>query len=181
MNIKEQQERFLRLLEPLNDQLFLYARALERNKQDAEDLVSETILKCYEYFPNIKDESAFKGYLFIVARNIFRKKYRRSLLFGKFDDSFAENIPDNNSSPDLPIDIAFLYQALDKLPAKQKESIVLFDISGFSLNEIKEIQGGTLSAVKSRLKRGRERLIEILNPEKSYQKFNFSNNAIVEL
>jgi DNA-directed RNA polymerase specialized sigma24 family protein len=35
---------------------------------------------------------------------------------------------------------------------------VLFEISGFPLEEIRQLQGGTLSGVKSRLKRGREQL-----------------------
>ena len=60
-------------------------------------------------------------------------------------------------------DIQVLYAALDKLPVKQKEAVVLFEISGFSLEEIKNIQGGTLSGAKSRVKRGREKLAILLN------------------
>jgi len=45
-----------------------------------------------------------------------------------------------------------------KLPDKQREAIVLFELSGFSIEEIRELQGGTISGVKMRLKRGRNQL-----------------------
>ena len=44
----------------------------------------------------------------------------------------------------------------------QKESIVLFEITGFSNEEIVEIQDDSVSSVKQRLRRGRERLKQIL-------------------
>jgi len=74
-----------------------------------------------------------------------------------------ENIPYRGANAETNLDVEILYKALQKLPASQAEAIVLFEISGFSLNEITEIQGGTLSGVKTRLKRGREKLASILN------------------
>jgi len=44
----------------------------------------------------------------------------------------------------------------------QRESIVLFEITGFSIKEIVEIQDDSVSSVKQRLRRGRERLEKIL-------------------
>jgi RNA polymerase sigma-70 factor (ECF subfamily) len=52
--------------------------------------------------------------------------------------------------------------ALAQLPIAQKECIILFEISGFKIKEIAEIQSVSEDAVKQRLKRGRERLQEIL-------------------
>jgi RNA polymerase sigma-70 factor (ECF subfamily) len=48
--------------------------------------------------------------------------------------------------------------ALGKLPAVQREAVVLFELEGFSIEEIAAIQRVTASAVKSRLSRGRDRL-----------------------
>jgi len=58
-----------------------------------------------------------------------------------------------------------LHQALSKLPEVQKEAIILYEISGFSIKEIATIQDASEPAVKQRLKRGREKLVEILNYE----------------
>jgi DNA-directed RNA polymerase specialized sigma24 family protein len=60
-----------------------------------------------------------------------------------------------------------LYEALAQLPHEQRESIILFEISGFSIQEITVIQNASESAVKQRLKRGREKLMEILTYESS--------------
>jgi RNA polymerase sigma factor (sigma-70 family) len=68
----EKQEKFLELIEPIRDKLYMYAMALERSSCDAEDLVGETLLACYEAFGNIEDHSSFKSYVFKTARNTFR-------------------------------------------------------------------------------------------------------------
>jgi len=47
---------------------------------------------------------------------------------------------------------------LERLPIREREAIVLFEITGLSIKEIQEIQGGTLSGVKSRMARARNRL-----------------------
>ena len=162
---KETDDKFLELLDPLRDKLFMYALLLEKNHTDAEDLASDTILTMYEYFPKLKDESAFKAYLFKTARSKFRRKKRRSKFFGLFDDKQASNIISHEPPPDMPLDVKMLYEALDQLPGEQKEALVLFEISGFSIKEIAEMQKATVTAVKSRLKRGREKLASILTED----------------
>lgn len=178
MNNKEKQEKFLQLLEIINDKLYMYARAFETCREDAEDLVSDTILASYENFDKLRDYSGFQGYVFKTARSKFRQKYRRSWLFGKYDEQKANNMLSNDFKPDLPVEIDILYKALNTLPEKQKEAVVLFEITGFSLEEIKDIQGGTLSAVKSRVKRGREKLTEILVQRDNFHRNEVNNNRI---
>ncbi len=55
-----------------------------------------------------------------------------------------------------------MYEALSKLPEHQKESIILYEIIGFSVKEIAELHETGESAVKQRLARGRQKLIELL-------------------
>jgi RNA polymerase sigma-70 factor (ECF subfamily) len=176
MTIIEKQDKFIELLDSINDRLYMYSRSLENCREDAEDLVNDTIMACYENFENLKDYSCFKGYVFKTARSKFRQKHRRSWLFGKNDSLNANNMISNDFKPDLPLEIEILYKTLDKLPDKQKEAVVLFEISGFSLEEIKDIQNSTLSAVKSRVKRGREKLTELL-----VHRDNFYKNERVKI
>jgi RNA polymerase sigma factor (sigma-70 family) len=65
-------------------------------------------------------------------------------------------------SQEVHADTHFLHLALSQLPVAQKECVILFEISGFKIKEIAEIQSVSEDAVKQRLKRGRERLQEIL-------------------
>ena len=62
---------------------------------------------------------------------------------------------------------------LNALPEKTKETIILFDVADLSLEEICEIQGGTISGVKSRLKRGRESVQKNLGIVTGSEKKNF--------
>jgi DNA-directed RNA polymerase specialized sigma24 family protein len=75
-------------------------------------------------------------------------------------DAFHEDR--SQSSPETQADTQILYDALQRLPHKQREAFVLFEISGFSLQEIQEMQGDSLSAVKMRLVRARETLRTML-------------------
>ncbi|PIZ05301.1 MAG: RNA polymerase subunit sigma-24, partial [Flavobacteriales bacterium CG_4_10_14_0_8_um_filter_32_5] len=55
--------------------------------------------------------------------------------------------------------------------------IVLFEITGFSIKEIMEIQNSSESAVKQRLKRGREKLVELLTFESDYKTKEVKNGT----
>jgi RNA polymerase sigma-70 factor (ECF subfamily) len=61
------------------------------------------------------------------------------------------------------VDLLVLHRPLDSLEERQRETVILFEISGLSLEEIRAIQGGSLSGVKSRLVRGRQRLAEVMS------------------
>jgi RNA polymerase sigma-70 factor (ECF subfamily) len=147
MNAERQQE-FLELLEPVYQRLWRFSLATTRDHVNAQDLLSETLLEAYERFDSIE-----------------RHKTRRARWFGNYDEAAAARMQSVTPSPELAAEIAVLLSALAKLGAKQRETITLFEISGFSLEEIREIQGGTLSGVKSRLRRAREALSRELGIE----------------
>jgi RNA polymerase sigma-70 factor (ECF subfamily) len=58
-------------------------------------------------------------------------------------------------------ELSIVMQKMEQLPALQREALILFHISDLPLEEIRNIQGGSLSAVKQRIKRGRERLMQL--------------------
>ena len=183
MNELIKQREFLQLLNPVNDDLSRFVLALTRNREDTKDIVSETLLRAYENFGKLNSPQAFKSYLFTIANRIYKRKRFRSRLFGIFDEEVVLNIPDNGVAPDRLSDVDMLYSAIAKLPEAQQTAIILFEISGFSLEEIREIQGGSLSGVKSRLKRGREKLAELLgakskSSKKEIEVTNAGNNKI---
>ena len=176
MNEKELQNLFLELLEPVRKPLSNYAWAITKNRHDAQDLVSETILIAYTNFSNLKKKESFKSYLFSIASRLFRRWNKRKKIFGFYDESKAELIKDNTNQ-ELSYDVEVLYEKLKLLPEKQSEAIILFEISGLSIEEIKKIQGGTISGVKSRLKRGRESLTILFN-DKKYDENEYLENEI---
>jgi RNA polymerase sigma-70 factor, ECF subfamily len=158
----QKQQEFLALLEPVYQRLWRFALATTRDHVNAQDLLSETVLAAYERFDTVRDTQAFTSFLFTVATRIQRHKERRARWFGAYDESLAERMHSVTPSPEVAAEIAVLLDALSRLGSKQRETLTLFEISGFTLEEIREIQGGTLSGVKSRLKRAREALAKEL-------------------
>ena len=87
-------------------------------------------------------------------------------MFGEYDEAAALQIPDSQPSAEVAMDVQLLYEALDNLPVKQRDAVILFEITGFSLEEIRAMQGGTLSGVKARVARGRRKLAKLLGADK---------------
>ncbi|HVK40199.1 MAG TPA: RNA polymerase sigma factor [Candidatus Kapabacteria bacterium] len=159
---KERQDRFMQLLLPVQKRLEAFCFAMTRNEEEACDLVGETVLRAYEHFAQIRDSEAFLSYLFTIASRLHKRKRWRGRIFGSYDAESAEALPYGGTAPDVSADVEKLYDALAQLPDQQREAVVLYEISGLSVAEIQEIQGGSLSSVKMRLSRARKALATIL-------------------
>lgn len=141
-----------------------YCRSLTGNRHDALDLAGESVLIAFGNLEKLRNQDSFKSYLYGIARRLRLHYYRRIRFQGVFDDQLAEMLVDPGALPDSEHDSKVIFGLLDRLPPKQREAFVLFEISGFSLKEIRELQGGTLSGVSKRLQRGREQLRHWLEP-----------------
>ncbi|MCB0711572.1 MAG: RNA polymerase sigma factor [Ignavibacteriae bacterium] len=159
----EEKERFLQLILPLRNRLLQYAQAVTNSREERDDLVGDTILAALQGFGKLEREGAFATWLFTIASRIEKRKRERGRRFQQYDaETDPEGVPSDYQNPDVGPDITALYRAIEQLPSEQREAIALYEISGLSLEEIREIQGGSLSAVKMRLVRGRKRLAKLL-------------------
>ncbi len=170
----EKQVAFMELYEPIHDRFVRFCQTRMHNSDETQDLINETILRAYENFEKLRNKDAFLHYLFGIATRIRYNQYRREKFKGAYQEEKHMYIPDMHSRPDEKADIYFLYKALEQLPEKQKEAIILFEISGFSIKEIQVIQDSKASAVKARLSRGRKKLTKILG-ESTY----LNNNVML--
>ncbi|MBX7154945.1 MAG: RNA polymerase sigma factor [Candidatus Kapaibacterium sp.] len=154
---------FISLLNPVYDNLYRFVRALSYNREDALDLLHDTLLTAYEQFESLQNNQAFLSWLFTIAsrkhkRNQFRKKIL-SWIVNEKSNHVSQNYHDTDA------EIELLYFGLSHLPLKVKEALILSEINGFSLKEIQDIQGGSLSGVKSRVARGKQKLREVIEKE----------------
>ena len=154
---------FITLYEPVHNQLSKFCRAISGDSEDGEDLLQDTILNCLEGFNKIKDKRVFKSYLFSVASNLQKMKLRRLKFKAKFNDAEINQIVDFGQNQEYLTDFKIVYEKMLSLPERMAEALILYHISDLSLEEIQKIQGGSLSGVKLRLKRGREKLLSLLN------------------
>jgi RNA polymerase sigma-70 factor, ECF subfamily len=171
--LRRKHVRFLALLEPVRTGLGQFARSLTRDRESARDLAAEAIRIAYEQFDNLRDEGKFKSWLFTTASHLAQRANWRERNRVAYDELKAQSIPSNGTSPDIGPDIEALYDALAKLPDEMREAVVLFEISGLSLAEVCDVQHASLSAVKSRISRGRKLLAEILRVDEASNENEF--------
>lgn len=169
-NDESKQKLFMELYTPHQQSFLKYCRGITSALDDAKDLASESILIVFQNLDRLKKRDSFKAYLFGVARRLRLNQHRRKKFQGDYTEGEAGRMQSQESSPDINPDVGLLYDYLDKLPLKQKEAFLLFELSGFSLKEIKQLQGGSLAAVKSRLNKARVQLRLWLNDEEGLKK-----------
>lgn len=155
------QKQFLLLYDPVHDRFERFCRARVYGQMDFRDLMNDALLIAFQKFQTLQSEKAFLSFLFGICIRLLanqnRKKQEVSLLEG-FE---LLQLPATNQS-DSSTEVYFLHQALAQLPDAQKESIILFEISGFSVKEIAQLHSVSESAVKKRLERGRLQLVKLL-------------------
>jgi RNA polymerase sigma-70 factor, ECF subfamily len=159
-------ERLRGLLEPVHEQARGFARCLCRARADGDDLFHEALLRAHAKLDALRDDAAFKPWLYRIIISVHRNRlrtafWRRLLPLG---DAPPEDAPrehdyrDGEWSPDAGESLARVRAALATLPAAQRETIVLFELEAWKVEEIAALHRVSVSAVKSRLVRGRERL-----------------------
>ena len=163
----EGNERFRGLLEPLYPQALGFARHLSRSRADGDDLFQEAVIRALAKLESLRDDAAFKPWLYRIVISVHRNRLRRAFWrrFLPMPEQVAADEPAASGnyrvsewSPDAAEAARRAREALGKLPAVQREAIVLYEIEGWQVDEIATLQRCSASAVKSRLARGRDRL-----------------------
>ena len=156
-------QRLIGLLKPIHLQAVATSRRLCRSADDGDDLYQESVLRAYDKLNGLRDESRFRSWFFATLLSRHRSRVRRPRrdavsIEGAFDRGAEPVGEDGTAWEEERRRAQRVARALAGLSPEQREAIVLHDIEGFSVEEIAEMQRVTLSAVKSRLARGREKL-----------------------
>ncbi len=150
------------LLAPIHDDVQLFARRIARSNAEGDDVFQEAVLRAARKLGSLRDRSRFKSWMFSVVASVHRTRYRRSFWTRWISDEVAPDpVGDDGSRwADDRASASRATAALATLSPPQREAIVLFELHGNSIDEIAEIQETSVSSVKSRLVRGRDRLRE---------------------
>ncbi len=145
-----------------------------RDRQLAEDLTQETLLRVYDQAWDYLPTGRFRGWLYRIARNLMidtiRRQSRDALIRAvrsEAEEPFAlASIAGDVLSPDDDAGgrelAALVDAALAKIPDEQRLTFSLHHFAGLSLPEIAQILETSVSTTKSRLRLARERLREAL-------------------
>jgi RNA polymerase sigma-70 factor, ECF subfamily len=148
--------RLRRLLEPLHDRALAFARCVSRSASDGDDLFQEALLRALGKLDSLRDDSAFRPWLYRVIISVHRNRYRTAFwrrMLPFISAPATQPRPDDMLAADERA-----RAALAELPHEMREALVLFEIEGWQVDEIATLLNVSQSAIKSRLARGRDRL-----------------------
>jgi RNA polymerase sigma-70 factor (ECF subfamily) len=150
------QQRFLRLVEPHHAAALAFARCLCRSDADGDDLFQVALLRAFDNIEHLRSEDAFRSWFYRVIVSVHRNRLRRPFwrrLVPLADDHGTEHRFDEELAGAQRARLA-----LAELPPEQRETLLLFEIEGWTVDEIASLHHVSVSAVKSRLVRARDRL-----------------------
>ncbi len=144
-----------------------FAVSLCGNPDRADDLVHDTLLKALGSMDSFTEGTNLTAWLFTILRNAYYSEYRkRRRETADPDGAHAAKLEAPPSQPSH-MDLLDFREALQKLPADQREALVLIGASGLSYDEAAEICGCAPGTMKSRVNRARNRLSELLGLDES--------------
>ena len=149
-------EAFGPLIKNYRRRLFSYLIKLSGEKNTADDLFQETLIKAWKGIPRFAGQSKFSSWLFSIAHNTAIDHLRKKIKNRNFEigDGDTDNISDQ-SNPHIEYVTgetnSIVMNAVEKLSVKQK-NVVLLRIHGrMSFKEIAELTGEPLNTVISHM------------------------------
>ncbi|MFZ0481057.1 MAG: sigma-70 family RNA polymerase sigma factor [Terriglobales bacterium] len=157
---------FEELAMPLFANLYNFAHWLTQDAASAEDLVQETYMKALRGFSSFKQGTNFRAWMYKILRNTFLTTLaglRASVSLDSDDQTVEPAIPETPESALLArVEQETIQNALEELPVKFREIILLCDLEEMSYQEIAETLGIPMGTVMSRLSRARKAMRELL-------------------
>ncbi len=145
------------------DAMYSFALKLSRSRDDAEDLVSDTILRAFERWEQYRLGTNIRAWLFTILYHVFVSRKRRidarEVQATDETEGWGAFEPVGELNPEARFYETFLdaeiTSAIDNLPDEYRTAVVLSDIHELRYAEIAHILGVPEGTVKSRLFRGR--------------------------
>jgi len=134
-----------------------YARRLAGNAADADDLLQETMLRCWSARQGFQPGTNFGAWSRVVMRNSFLSSHRHDRFRADLPEEALDRLPAVGSDQDLAVELQDVGSALKRLNPDQRDAVMLA-AKGVSTDEAATQLAISEGAFKSRVARGRARL-----------------------
>lgn len=144
-----------------------YARALQRDRTAAEDLVQDCLERALSRLHLFQSGTNMRAWLFTILHNVHansvRRQQRAADSFTSNNESLAEGI--NQPSQGHGLEIRDISRAIAQLSEEQRQAVLLIGLEEMSYREAADVLDIPIGTVMSRLARGRERLRQLTGGE----------------
>lgn len=169
---KRNQSAFMELYSMYYKELYAYACYMLNHRQDAEDVVSDTIMAAYEDIGKLRDEYRFRQWLFKILSNKCRRRRKeyadnakRMSRWGKGEDLQEDalfQVSDGRNLEKEVTDRAWVQQAFDTLSDEERYIVSSFLFGGYRGDEIAESLGIGSSTLRSKYRRALLKMKQVL-------------------
>jgi RNA polymerase sigma-70 factor, ECF subfamily len=160
---------FEELAMPLFSKLYNFGYWLTQDRAAAEDLVQETYMKALRGFSSFQQGTNFRAWMYKILRNTFLTTQTGLKAYASVSLDSDGDKPTEPEAAETPesvllarVQMETIQNALEKLPVKFREIILLCDLEEMSYQEIGATLGIPIGTVMSRLSRARKAMRELL-------------------
>lgn len=140
-----------------------FARGLCGNRDLADDLAQEALVKAWAARASYRPGTNFRAWLFTILRNHFYSLSRRASRFAAWDPDLAARTLISPADQGINIHFGDLERGLGQLPVEQREALLLVTAQGLSYEEAAAVMDCAVGTIKSRVARGRTALMRFLD------------------
>jgi len=153
---------FEEILDLFESKAILIARSMGASRHDAEDIAQEAFLKVFRYIGSYRSDRTFKAYFYRIVLNASRDHLSRMKPAGQQSiDEIAEVVSETESRASYE-DLEMLRRALQQLPGREREVLILRELQGLSTWEVARILRISPITVRRHASRGLAHLRVIL-------------------
>jgi len=151
---------FQTLVSVYSRDLYRYAYWLSSDRNVAEDLVQDTLVRAWKSLHRVKEPKAVKSWLITILRRENARRFERRR--PQYSDIPVDELGAQRTSYDTSTEAFALRQALHHLAEDYREPLMLQVLGGYSQQEIADQLGISSAGAGTRLFRARQKLREIL-------------------
>lgn len=157
--VLEIRERFEAACAALRPDLHRFCTRMTGSVSDGEDMLQESLVHAFYHLPELREGASLRAWLFRIAHNCCIDWQRRRRAFVPLEDELASEEPDpSRALAQQRLAQTALAAIFTQLPPRERASVVLKDVLGYSLEETAEITSSNPGAVKAAVHRARQKL-----------------------
>ena len=149
----QQQRAFNEIVKNYSERLYWHVRSLVCSPEDTDDLLQDIFVKVWTALPSFRGDAQFFTWLYRIATNVAlnflnKQKVRSALSFESLSDSLERKVDEDPWFNGNEVELE-LSKAIQKLPQKQKAVFCMRYYQELSYEEISEIMGTSVGALKA--------------------------------
>ena len=156
-------EQFLEAYRAIRREVERFALFVERDRDNAADLLHDALVSALRAWIRIGTAPLLKSYLITAILRLHRRNRDHSARFEYVE--LDALVGPNSLSPEDATDMRIVRDAIATLPESERIAFVLAEVEGWPLSDIATELNIGLSAVKMRIKRGRDKLMMMLREQ----------------